>query len=68
MIYLHWANPKALGWYHGKGKSGRESPGYRDYVRIRILEHDDAVDEGDQESNAEVCGETEKIILLGWKA
>ena len=28
------------------------------------LEHDDAIDEADQESSAEVCGETEKIILL----
>ena len=33
--------------------------------RLGLLEHDDAVDEGDQESSAEICGETEKIILLG---
>ena len=32
---------------------------------LGLLEHYDAVDEGDQESSTEVCGETEKIILLG---
>jgi hypothetical protein len=32
---------------------------------LGLLEHDDAVDEGDQESSAEICGEMEKIIPLG---
>ena len=32
---------------------------------LGLLEHDDVVDESDQESIAKVCGEMEKIILLG---